>query len=82
MAAMRRVQDVIYFNDSEKPDALTVLNYTAYKMYQAGDTGTISFDTFYEDYVCANFSAVVNKEDLKNAAEAAELDNRKSKFFD
>lgn len=76
------VQEENYFNDSEKPDALTVLNYTAYKMYQAGDTGTISFDTFYEDYVCANFSAVVNKEDLKNAAEAAELDNRKSKFFD
>lgn len=82
MAAMLSGQEENYFNDSEKPDALTVLNYTAYKMYQAGDTGTISFDTFYEDYVCANFSAVVNKEDLKNAAEAAELDNRKSKFFD
>lgn len=82
MATMISGQEENYFNDSEKPDALTVLNYTAYKMYQAGDTGTISFDTFYEDYVCANFSAVVNKEDLKNAAEAAELDNRKSKFFD
>ena len=82
MAAMLSGQEENYFNDSKKPDALTVLNYTAYKMYQAGDTGTISFDTFYEDYVCANFSAVVNKEDLKNAAEAAELDNRKSKFFD
>ena len=62
MAAMLSGQEENYFNDSEKPDALTVLNYTAYKMYQAGDTGTISFDTFYEDYVlCELFSSCKTK---------------------
>ena len=79
MAAMLSGKEGNYFNDSEKPDALTVLNYTAYKMYQVGDIDTISFDEFYKDYVCANFSAVVDKESLKNAAE---LDNGTSIFFD
>ena len=79
MAAMISGKEGNYFNDSEKPDALTVLNYTAYKMYQVGDIDTISFDEFYKDYVCANFSAVVDKESLKNAAE---LDNGTSIFFD
>ena len=32
MAAMLSGQEENYFNDSEKPDALTVLNYTAYRL--------------------------------------------------
>ena len=79
MAAMLSGQEENYFSDSEKPDALTVLNYTAYKMYQNEEIVTIPFDKFYEDYVCANFSAVVDKESLKNVAK---LDNGKSIFFD
>lgn len=79
MAAMLSGQEENYFNDSKKPDALTVLNYTAYKMYQDNKIVTISFDEFYKDYVCANFSAVVDKESLKNVAK---LDNGTSIFFD
>ena len=79
MAAMLSGQEENYFSDSEKPDALTVLNYTAYKMYQNEEIVTIPFDKFYEDYVCANFSAVVDKESLKNVAK---LDNGTSIFFD
>ena len=79
MAAMLSGQEENYFNDSKKPDALTVLNYTAYKMYQDNKIVTISFDEFYKDYVCTNFSAVVDKESLKNVAK---LDNGTSIFFD
>ena len=79
MAAMLSGQEENYFNDSGQPDALTVLNYTAYKMYQNGDTDTISFAKFYEEYVCENFSVVVDKKSLKDAAE---LDNGTSIFFD
>ena len=81
MAAMLSGQEENYFNDSGKPDALTVLNYTAYKMYQNEEIVTIPFDTFYEDYVCANFSAdrIDDENTLRTKAQSG---NEETKFFD
>lgn len=82
MAAMFSGTEGNYFTDTQNPDALTVLNYTAYKMYQDGDTDTISFDEFYNNYVNENF--FINRTDwpdkstLRNAAIS---DNEKLKFF-
>ena len=79
MAAMLGGKEDNYFNDSEKPDALTVLNYTAYKMYQDKKIVTIPFDKFYEDYVCANFSADLDEGTLRATAQSG---NGETKFFD
>ena len=85
MAAMYSSAEDKYFTDKQNPDALTVLNYTAYRMYQDDETATISFDRFYEDYVCENFSTDwtgwLGEEALRSAAKAALSDNEKLKFF-